>query len=283
MRGFAAFSCGLLALVAGLVALPAAWVSHNIANEGGYVAFTEPLARDTAFNTAVGGVISEGVITRAALPEQFRPAATQAITTATLRVADTPGYVSAWNQTQRQSHRIMLGDQRQLDPELDRSNRLAVDLGPLATFIVKQVNTNAVVTVPAPKQLIVPVGGNVQTRQLEQVTRTPEYARNAIIVVAVMTALSLAFARRRASVVVGLGLCAVMAAGVLLLLSRAVLPAVMDRNSPPSPFAGAVLDQLVDRANASFGHWLLVVAVAGVVTVAVGGVARLGFSGRSTS
>ncbi|MEO6470805.1 MAG: hypothetical protein ABIR57_03115, partial [Aeromicrobium sp.] len=189
MRRLISLACGMAALLAGMATLPVAWVAHNVANEDGYVSFTEPFARDSEFHAAIATAVSGALADRAALPTLLRPATTAAIFAATEKIADTPGFVKAWDATQRQSHRIMFADQRTLDADLNASDRLAVDLGPLGKFVIEQANQVLPVRITAPKQMVVTVGGNVGSSQLEQIKKTPGYANRGMLAIAVLTAL----------------------------------------------------------------------------------------------
>lgn len=275
MRSFLAFLFGVAAVLATLLAVPAMWVSHNVANEDGYVAFAEPIARDAGFHDALANALSESLVQDSALPASLHPVAKAAIVRNANQVSDQPGFVTAWNDTQRQSHKIMLGDQRSLPAELDSSSRFAIDLAPLGTFVVKEVNKDVPFTIPAPDQAVVEINGAPQTQTLDRVRESPTYARNGLIAVGVFALLTLAFARCRSGAVAWLGLGALVAAGLLKVATSVGLPAILDRNTAPTPFAKAALDVFIDRANVSFDHWLVVVAIGGVVAAATGAAARL--------
>lgn len=275
MRSFLALVFGVCAVLATLVTVPAMWVSHNVADEDGYVAFAEPIARDSEFHGALADALSETLIERTQLPAAAQPVAQAAILRVANQVSGEPGFVTAWNDTQRQSHKIMLGDQRDLPPELDAGPSFAIDLGPLGKFIIDEVNKNLPFTIAAPDQAVIAVNGAPQAQTLDRIRQTPTYARNGLIALAVSALLALAFARRKSVAVAWLGIGAILSAGVLKVAAVGGVPAVLDRNTAPSPFAKALLDTYVDRANASFGSWLVVLAIGGGVATAAGLVLRL--------
>ena len=275
MRSFLSFVFGVCAVLATLVTAPATWVSHNIADEDGYVAFAEPIARDAGFRGELADALSESLVKDSTLPVSLQPVAKEAIVRIANELADKPGFVTAWNDTQRQSHKIMLGDQKDLPARLDSSSRFAIDLGPLEKFVVDQVNKDLPFTVPASDQTIVAFNGAPQDHTLERVRESPMYARDGLIIVAVFVALTLAFARRRSIAVAWLGLGAIAAAGLLKVAASVGLPQVLDRNTAPTPFAKAALDVFLTRANESFDHSLVVLAIGGAVAAAVGVLSRL--------
>lgn len=280
MRTIMAFLLGLAALLAGMATLPAAWVAHNVASEDGYVSFTEPLARDQAFHKTIADAVGATLVEKAGLPAVLRPTTSAAITAGTLRIADAPGFVNAWDQTQRQSHRIMFDDQRTLPADLDATNRLAVDLGPMSAYVVDQVNKDLPVALTAPKQIIVSVGGNSSNNALDQIKKTPSWTRDGLIAAVVLGALSLLIARRRAIAVGLLGIGAIAVAAALHGVSAVVIPRLQDDNTSPSALAKPMIDLLGARAGDSFDRWLITLAVGGAIAAVVGFAATLGLSAR---
>ncbi|MBC7594755.1 MAG: hypothetical protein H7288_12585 [Kineosporiaceae bacterium] len=275
MRSFLAFLFGVAAVLATLLTVPAMWVSHNVANEDGYVAFAELIARDAAFQDALANALSENLVQDSVLPASLQPAAMAAIVRVANKVSDQPGFVTAWNDTQRQSHKIMLGSPGDLPAELDSSSRFAIDLAPLGTFVINQVNKELPFTIPAPNQAVVEINGAPQAQTLDRIRESPTYARNGLIAVGVLLLVALAFARRRSVAVAWLGLGALVAAGLLKVAASVGVPEILDRNTAPTPFAKAALDVFIGRANTSFDHWLVVLAVGGAVAAVVGVAGRL--------
>lgn len=280
MRSLVAMVLGAAALLAGLATMPAAWVAHNIANEDGYVSFTEPLAKDPALHRALAEAISSGLVQQADVPEFLRPAAKTAISAATIASARTPGFVKAWDQTQRQSHKIMLGDPRSLPAELDATNRLAVDLGPMSAFMVEQVNKTLPVQISAPSQMIVNVGGNSANTSLEQIRKTPGWEHNGIVAIIVLAGLCVIVAKRRALAVALMGLGAVAVAAGLHEVSATVIPKIRDDNTATTALAKPMLDLLATRAGDSFDQWLATLAVGGAIAAVAGVVVTVRLSAR---
>lgn len=273
MRSFLSFVFGVCAVLATLATVPAAWVSQNVADEDGYVALAEPIARDAEFQGALADALSDTLIRNTTLRAELQPVASQAIVRTANRVADEPGFVTAWNATQRRSHRIMLGDDR------GPTAGFSIDLAPLGTYVVDRVNKDLPFAVAVPKQAIVDVSGSAQQSEvLDRVRESSTYARNGLIAIVVAGALALAFARRRSVAVLWLGLGVLAAAGLLKVAASDVLPDALDRNTAPSAFGKALLDAFVDRANESFDQWLVVLAIGGAVAAVVGGIGRIAFS-----
>ncbi|MGZ5370489.1 hypothetical protein [Aeromicrobium sp.] len=278
MRSFLAFVFGVLVVVAALVTVPTLWVSQHVANEDGFVEFAEPIVRDHDFHGTLANGLSDTLVEQTRLPSAAQPVAKAAILRVANRLAGEPGFVTAWNDTQRQSHKFMLGDARDLPPELASGPTFAIDLAPLGAFVIDEANENLPFTIGAPDQAVIVVDGAPQEQTLDRIRQTPTYARNGLIVLAVSVVLALAFARRKSMAIAWLGLGAILTAGLLKVAAVVGVPEVLDRNTAPSPFAKALIDAYVERANASVGHWLLLLAIGGGVA-AVTGFALSLFSG----
>jgi hypothetical protein len=81
---------------------------------------------------------------------------------------------------------------------------------------------------------------------------------------------AIALARRRSTAVVWLGLGALAVAAVLAVASRVPVPDLLEDSASSSEFEAAFQEVLVDRATDSFTGWLVWVALAGVLAVALG-------------
>lgn len=264
MRRLIAMVCVLIAVVAALVTVPMAWVATHVADEDGYVSFSAPLGSDHELQRAFSAYLSDQLVSRYNLPSAVRPAAATALTQAARNASNAPGYAKAWEDTQRRSHRLVFGPNANQD-------RLAVDVGPLATFAVKHVGTGLPVTLPTINgSLVVAVNSSSESGAIDQVKDTPDRSRIGLIVIAIAALGALIFARRRSVVLAWLGAGAVLVAGVLRLVSSHLVPGVLDRTDAPSSFARTLQKLLADRAADSLGSWLLWIAVGGAVAIVVG-------------
>jgi hypothetical protein len=263
MRHLTAMICVLIAVVAALITVPMAWVATHVADEDGYVSFSRPLGSDHELQRAFSAYLSDQLVTKYNLPSALRPQASAALTVAARTASNSPGYIQAWEQTQRRSHRLVFGPDAKQD-------RLAIDVGPLATFAVKHVGTGLPVNLPAiDGSLVVAVNGASESGTINQIKDTPGRSRIGLIVIAVAAAGALIFARRRSVVLVWLGAGALVVAGILRLASSHLAPSVLDRTPAPSSFARTLQKLLADRAADSLGGWLLWIAIAGAVAIVV--------------
>ena len=170
---------------------------------------------------------------------------------------------------QRRSHRLVFG------PDA-RQDRLAIDVGPLATFAINHVGTALPVTLPTlDGGLVVAVNGTSETGAIKAVKDTPDRSRVGLIVIAVAALGALVFARRRSIALVWLGVGAVVVAGILRLVSSHLAPSILNHTPAPSSFARTLQKLLADRAADSLGSSLLWIAIGGGVAIAVGVVLRV--------
>ncbi len=262
MRAVAAFLFGVLAVLALLIALPAAWVAANVADEDGYVGFSGSLANDAEAQKAVAGGIAREVVRDAGLPDELTSTVTVILEDTTARVADEPGFAQVWAETQRVAHRSVF--------ESATGEPAGVDVAPLAQFLVDASAGSLPVQVDVPETLVVELERQPDQRGLDLIRATNEVAWLAAAAAVVAAVCAVLLARRRSTAVLWLGLGALTVAGVLALASRVRLPELVRESRSPSEYEAAFQEVLVDRATDSFGGWLLWVAIAGVVAVALG-------------
>lgn len=268
MRRLVATALVIVAMLAAVVTLPLAWVSSNLADEGGYVAFTSPMGSDPELQKAFSAYLSDYFVREQGLPSALQDSIASVLSTTAARTANAPGFTTAWEESQRQSHRLMFG------PGADE-DRLAIDLGPLAKFTAANVGEGLPVALPAPDSIVLQVNDESQREAFEQIEASKDRSQLGWIVVAVAAALSLLFARRRSTGLVWLGIGALVVAGLLRAASGYAVPNIIDKTPAPSGFARTLQKLLADRAADSFAQMLLWVAIVGAVAVIVGVLLRL--------
>ncbi len=217
-------------MLAAIVTLPLAWVSSNIADEDGYVSFTSPMGSDPELQKAFSAYLSDYFVREQGLPSALQPTAATVLAAAAANTANAPGFTKAWEQSQRNSHRLMFGPDANQD-------RLAVDLGPLATFAVDSVGNGLPVALPKPGKIVLQVNNTEQREAIDQIEATKDRSQVGWIVVAVAAALSLLFAKRRSTALAWLGVGAIVVAGVLKAVTSYGVPNILDKTPAPSGFA----------------------------------------------
>ncbi len=268
---------GLSALVATLalaLALPVGWVAQHVADEDGYVAFSTELVDDPEFRGEIVQAVTDDIVERAGLPEAVAPAVRSALKGASADVVESPDFRTAFGEAQRETHRAVFGDPADVPAGMDADDRVVIDLAPVAQTIIDAATADLPVTIEAPDQLMVAVGGSDERQAVDAIDRMPRQATVLLAVAAVAAALSLLAARRSSSMLAWLGVGAVAAAGLARVLSMEVLSALLDSSSAPSALAARAQQLLADAALASLDEWLVITVVGGGIAVALGLLAR---------
>ncbi len=266
IRSGTSFLAWVVAVVAAVITIPTLWVATHVADESGYVDFARPFVADSELRDALAAQIADDVVKDGGLPTVVRPVLELALRTVARKTAQEPGFVKAWDESQRRSHRLTFGDKS--------TDRLTVDVGPIASFVSERITEDLPVGVTIPDTLPVPVHDAAEREVLDQVGETPNQARIGLLVVALASLLSVLLARRRLNALAGLGAGALITSGVLRIGTGLALPEVLDRNSAPSAFARQMRDLLADRAADSLNQWLLAIAVVGAVVLVLALLAR---------
>jgi hypothetical protein len=260
-------------MLAAIVTLPLAWVASNIADEDGYVAFTSPMGSDPELQKAFAGYLADYFVREQGLPSAVQPAAATVLARAAANTSNAPGFTKAWEESQRSSHRLMFGPKANQD-------RLAVDLGPLADFVVDHAAAGLPVALPKPGKIVLQVNNEEQREAIDQIQATKHRSQVGWIVVAVAAALSLVFAKRRSTGLAWLGAGALGVAVALKAATSYGVPNILDKTPAPSGFARTLQDLLAVRAADSLSQWLVWLTIAGVAAIVAGLLLRAS-SGKS--
>lgn len=281
MRSFVAFLAGLLAMVCLTVLIPLVWVATHIASEDGYVDFSSSLIQDQQFRDGLSAATVDALVERAGLPAGTLDAVGQRLSAAADELVATEKFADVWADVQRQSHRVVFTDPRDLPAELDASNRLVIDVTPVAQALVDSAADRLPVSVDVPGQMLVTVGGNDQRDLIEQIRATPQVALMLGVLTIGLAAVSVVAARTRRAAIGWLGLGAVGSALIVRVVTHQVVPEVLNRNTSPSRVGQRMQDLLVDAAVSSLDRAGVIVMIAGGV-IAVGALLTRGRGLSST-
>lgn len=276
MRTLFSFISGVVALLALMVAVPLLWLSTHVVNEDGYVKFSSTLATDSELQGAFSAYLTDELSGRGVLPAALKAPVATALTGAMQRTTNQAGFVEAWEQTQRSSHREAFADPM---PKV-----LGVDVSPMATFVAKQVTGDLPIRLTLPGRLVVPVVTDASDREaVNRVKDSTRFGRIAGLVALVAAAASVGLARRTSAAVAWLGGGALAVAGLLWLTSGPVTQSILDHTEAPSEFARTLQKLLVDRAADSLDAWLVIVAIIGGIAAVAGVVGHLAIGRRTAA
>lgn len=261
MRPLTSFVAGVVAVVAALAAVPLLWVSSHVVDEDGYVDFSSRLVVDDELQRAFADYLADDLVARGLLPEPLQEAAGAALRVVARSAASQAGFAEAWGETQRSLHSSAFDD---------GNGPVTVEISPIASFLVQRVGDRLPVTLSIPSGLRAPVASEQDRADLAPVERAGTGGLVALLVALVAAAIAFFSARSRPLALAGLGLGALVVAGVLRVATSVVTPRVLDRASGQSEFARTLQQLLAGRAADSMGSWLAAIAVCGGVVLVLG-------------
>jgi hypothetical protein len=262
----------LIGLAMAAVAVPAMWVDRNIVQEDGFVALTAPLGKDPSFQRRLATAAVSGIgVGGQQLPDALANAVKPILEQTAQSLTSMPGYADAWAETLRKSHRLSFADQATLPADVDGTSSLTLDVAPLVGLVVKRVSESSPLplALQAPDEVRISIG---QSNQRQWVERVAAYApMGSAVGVGSAIAFLLAFvaARRKWTVLAGMGMGALVLAAVWKLGADAAGRLVLGTSSG-NDVAGIFKREFVDAATANFGQWIVAALVAGAVLLVAG-------------
>lgn len=268
MRTFVSALAVLIGLVMAAVAVPAVWVDRNIVQEEGFVALTGPLGKDPAFQQRLASA-AVGSFGADRLPGPVAELAGPILESAATSLSSLPGYPEAWTETLRRSHRLSFADPNTLPPEAGAVSALTLDVAPLVGLVAKQVSDATSLPLQGPDQVLINIGQSNQKQLLEQVAAFAPMGYAVGIGALIAFALAFVAARRRWTVLVGIGIGILVLAGGWKLATDAAggaVAATMNGNEVAELFKR----EFVAAASDSYGQWVLAAAAAGGILLVLG-------------
>lgn len=272
VRTFVSAVAVLIGLVLAAAAVPAMWVDRNIVQEDGFVAFTAPLGKDPVFQQRLAAA-AVGSLGAERIPAALSGLVTPILESAARSLTSMPGYPDAWTETLRKSHRLNFADPKTLPAGAQGVSSVTLDLAPLVALVTKQVAEATTLPLQAPDQLLITIGQPEHRQILDRVSAFAPMGYALAIGALIAFALAFVAARRRGTVVAGIGLGTLVLAGGWKLAADAV-GGTVTRTSSGNEVAEIFKSEFVAAASSSFGQWIMVAAVAGGVLLVVGLVLR---------
>ena len=269
MRTFVSAAAVLIGLLMAAVAVPAMWVDRNIVQEDGFVALTAPLGKDPAFQQRLATAAVDSLASGANIPDFLTALARPVLDNAAQSLTGLPGYSDAWAETLRKSHRLTFADPSTLPPEADGTSSLTLDVAPLVGLVAKQVSDATTLPLEGPGQVLIQIGQSDQRQLIERVTVYAPMGYAVAVGAGIAFVLAFVAARRRWTVLVGMGAGALVLAGAWKLASDAAGAAVAATSSG-NDVAELFKNEFVAACSASFGQWIVAAAVAGAALLVTG-------------
>lgn len=272
MRTFVSAVAVLAGLLLSAVAMPAIWVDRNIVQEDGFVAFTAPLGKDPVFQQRLAAA-AVGSLGADRIPEALSGLVTPVLESAARSLTNMPGYPDAWTETLRKSHRLNVAEPGAEPAGTDTASTLTLDLAPLVALVARQVAEATTLPLEAPDQLPITIGQPEHRQVLDRVAAFAPMGYALAIGALIAFALAFVAARRRGTVLAGVGLGTLLLAGAWKLSADAAAAAVLGTSSG-NDVAEIFKTEFVSAAGSSLGQWIVTAAVAGGVLLAAGLVLR---------
>ncbi|MGZ4660815.1 MAG: hypothetical protein ACXVYB_05975 [Arthrobacter sp.] len=269
MRTFVSAAAVLVGLLMAAVAVPAMWVDRNIVQEDGFVALTAPLGKDPGFQQRLATAAVDALASGANIPEALTQLARPVLDNAAQSLTALPGYSDAWAETLRKSHRLTFADPSTVPPDADVTSSLTLDVAPLVGLVARQVSEATTLPLEGPGQVLIHIGQSDQRQLIERVTVYAPMGYAVAVGACIAFVIAFVAARRRWAVVAGMGVGALVLAGVWKLASDAAGAAVAATSSG-NDVAELFKSEFVAACSASFGQWIVVAAVAGAALLVTG-------------
>ncbi len=250
------------------------WVDRNIVQQDGFVAFTAPLGKDPVFQerlaaAAVGSLGAERIpeaLSGLVTPDPGKRGPVADKHARLPRGLDRNAAQKPPAELRRPRHAASRG--RRLPPSL------TLDLAPLVGLVAKQVADATTLPLEAPEQLLITIGQPEHRQLLDRVSAFAPMGYALAVGALIAFALAFVAARRRWTVLAGIGLGGLVLAGAWKLAADAAGGAVAATSSG-NEVAEIFKSEFVAAASSSFGQWILAAAVAGGVLLAAGLVVRV--------
>jgi hypothetical protein len=269
LRTFVSAAAVLVGLLMAAVAVPAMWVDRNIVQEDGFVALTAPLGKDPAFQQRLATAAVDALASGANIPEALTQLARPVLDNAAQSLTALPGYSDAWAETLRKSHRLTFADPSTVAPDADVTSSLTLDVAPLVGLVARQVSEATTLPLEGPRQVLIHLGQSDQRQLIERVTVYAPMGYAVAVGACIAFVIAFVAARRRWAVLAGMGVGALVLAGVWKLASDAAGTAVAATSSG-NDVAELFKSEFVAACSAGFGQWIVAAAVTGAALLVTG-------------
>ncbi|MFP3578161.1 hypothetical protein SB659_01060 [Arthrobacter sp. SIMBA_036] len=268
LRTFVSALGVVVALLLTAVAVPAAWVDENIVKEDGFVRLAGSLGSDSDFQSRLATAAVGSFESSVNLPEPVRSLAAGVLKSATAGMQSWSDYPQAWQDTVRNSHRLNFGAAAQPGSG-SSSTALVLDVGPLVRLVRDHVAGTTGFKLDVPSENLVTLGQPSQRQLVERVSAFAPLWWVAALGAVVSALLALVSARRRALVLLFLGLGG-LALAALWMAGSQLAGGVVGNLSSSNSVAELFKQEFLSAATKGFGEWVWDAAFASGILLVVG-------------
>lgn len=246
--------------------VPSYWAASQLASEDGWVELSNTVADDRAVHRAAADTIAQNSVGSGnPLLETIRDLVADTLDQVLDRASSSPGFFDAWEESQRESHRLALDS-------VEIPDQLVWELSPLADFGIDAVLGDIggdlfglSGNVSAPGSLPVVVVEEDARAVLQVVSWSPAVAVGSFVLAALAAVFAVITAPRRASALMGIGVVVAAVAGVWAVFASSFVDALFgpapDADSLGIEFSRAMSGPLTD-AMYSQTVWVAIVGAA---------------------
>lgn len=268
MRTVVSAAAAILGMLLAAVAAPAIWLDRTIVREDGFVALAGPLGKDPAFQERLAAA-AVGTIDTSAVPGFLGELVQPVLEDAAASLTGLPGYRQAWEDTLRNSHRLSLAAVAEAEAEGASASSLTLDVSPLVALGAEEISRSTGLPLDPPDRTLLDAGGPDQKEWAERLATYAPAGYLLAVGSAVALLLALVAARRRWTLLAGMGVGALLVAVCWAVASQAGRDLALGADAG-SDVANMFRDEFVAAASQDFQAWTLAAAVVGAVFLAAG-------------
>lgn len=259
-RDLLAVALLLAATVLGALWLPATWFHDHVVEKDGFLAITEPLADDPAFQRTLSDSAVETILGDDRLPawvqERLTPLAEEQATALT----GTGVYTTMWEATMAELHGALF---------TPGASELDVDLGPAIDRILTPVEERLPIEIPRPEDPTITLASIPDVPLLTRIAGLTPWATWTGPAALGLAALALMIAAHRRTMLTLAGLGGIMAGGAVWWLAQQIETVVPD-SIDQAVFLGPIVQVFQDRFETAMMPQGVILLGAGALVTAVG-------------
>lgn len=259
-RDLLAVALLITATVLGALWLPAIWFHDNVVEQDGFLAITEPLADDPAFQRTLSDSAVEMILGDDRVPGWIQERLTPLAEEQTAELTGTGVYTTMWGTTMTELHGSLF---------TPGASDLDVDLGPAIDRILTPVEERLPVEIPRPDDATITLASIPDVPLLTRAAAFTPWATWTGPVALGLAVLALMIAAHRRTMLTFAGLAGIMAGGAVWWLGQRIETVVPD-SIDQAAFLGPIVQVFENHFQAAMMPQGVILLGAGALVTAVG-------------
>jgi len=259
-RDLLAVALLVIAVILGGLWLPATWAQHNVVDQEGFLAITQPLADDPETQRTIGDSAVAAILDDDRIPDRFQEQVTPLAEEQAARLTGTEAYGTMWESAMVELHRGLF---------TAGAHDLDVDLGPAIDQILGAVEEQLPVTIPRPDGPSITLATIPDLPLLTHATVLDPWAQRAGPAALAAVAAAVLLAAHRRTMVTLAGVAGILAGAVTCLIASQVELLVPD-SADQADFIGPIVQALQQQLSADVVPQGIILLGAGALVTAAG-------------